>query len=45
MKRVNLKAFIGSSVLLIITAGVIFISAQTFDYWQAWVFLTGGSFI
>jgi protein-S-isoprenylcysteine O-methyltransferase Ste14 len=39
MKRVNLKAFIGSFTLLVVTAGVIFISAWTLEYWQAWVFL------
>jgi protein-S-isoprenylcysteine O-methyltransferase Ste14 len=39
MKHVNLKAFAGSLALLAVTAGVIFISAWTFDYWQAWVFL------
>lgn len=39
MKNVNLKAFIGSFALLVITAAVIFGSAWTLDYWQAWVFL------
>ena len=39
MKHVNLKAFAGSLALLVITAAVIFISAWTFDYWQAWLFL------
>jgi protein-S-isoprenylcysteine O-methyltransferase Ste14 len=39
MKQVNLKAFAGSFALLIVTAGMLFISAWTFDYWQAWLFL------
>jgi protein-S-isoprenylcysteine O-methyltransferase Ste14 len=39
MKRVNVKAFIGSFTLLVITAAVLFGSAWTLDYWQAWVFL------
>jgi protein-S-isoprenylcysteine O-methyltransferase Ste14 len=39
MKNVNLKAFIGSFVLLAVTAAVIFLSTWTLDYWQAWVFL------
>jgi protein-S-isoprenylcysteine O-methyltransferase Ste14 len=39
MKNVNLKAFAGSLALLVITAAVIFGSAWTLDYWQAWVFL------
>src|SRR5580692_4586271 len=39
MKYLNLKAFIGSLALLVITAAVIFGSAWTFNYWQAWIFL------
>jgi protein-S-isoprenylcysteine O-methyltransferase Ste14 len=39
MKNVNLKAFIGSFVLLVVMAAVIFISAWTINYWQAWIFL------
>jgi protein-S-isoprenylcysteine O-methyltransferase Ste14 len=39
MRNANLKAVAGSLVLLVITATVIFTSAWTFDYWQAWVFL------
>jgi protein-S-isoprenylcysteine O-methyltransferase Ste14 len=39
MKNLNLKAFIGSFALLVITAVVIFASAWTLTYWQAWVFL------
>ena len=39
MKNVNLKACIGAFVLLAVTAGVIFGSAWTLNYWQAWVFL------
>jgi len=39
MKHVNLKAFAGSLALLFFTAAALFLSAWTFDYWQAWVFL------
>ena len=39
MKNVNLKALAGSLALLAVTAAVIFASAWTLDYWQAWVFL------
>lgn len=39
MKDVNLKAFAGSLALLAITAAMLFLSAWTFNYWQAWVFL------
>ncbi len=39
MKNVNLKAVIGSLTLLAVTAAMLFISAWTFNYWQAWVFL------
>lgn len=39
MKHVNLKAFAGSFALLAITAAMLFLSAWTFNYWQAWVFL------
>jgi protein-S-isoprenylcysteine O-methyltransferase Ste14 len=39
MKHVNLKAFAGSLALLAVTAAMLFISAWTFDYWQAWIFL------
>lgn len=39
MKRVNLKAFAGFFALLVFTAAVLFLSAWTFNYWQAWVFL------
>jgi protein-S-isoprenylcysteine O-methyltransferase Ste14 len=39
MHNVNLKAFAGSITLLVVTAGVIFGSAWTLNYWQAWTFL------
>lgn len=39
MRQVNLKAFAGSLILLAVTAAALFLSAWTFSYWQAWVFL------
>ncbi len=39
MKHLNLKAFAGSLTLLAVTAAMLFVSAWTLDYWQAWVFL------
>jgi protein-S-isoprenylcysteine O-methyltransferase Ste14 len=47
MKNLNLKAFAGLFALLIVMAAALFISAWTFNYWQAWVFLAmffGSSF-
>jgi protein-S-isoprenylcysteine O-methyltransferase Ste14 len=39
MKSQNIEAFAGLVVALAVVAAVIFISAWTLDYWQAWVFL------
>jgi protein-S-isoprenylcysteine O-methyltransferase Ste14 len=39
MEHLNLKALAGSLALLVFTAAALFLSAWTFDYWQAWVFL------
>lgn len=39
MENVTLKAFAGSFALLAVTATMIFVSAWTIDYWQAWIFL------
>jgi protein-S-isoprenylcysteine O-methyltransferase Ste14 len=36
---VNAKALLSLAVLIVIMAALIFISAGTIDYWQAWVFL------
>lgn len=35
----KIKAFAGFFVLLIVMAAALFLSAWTFDYWQAWTFL------
>ena len=40
MKHPNLKAFAGSLALLAVTAAALFVSAWTFDYWQAWILVT-----
>jgi len=37
--HLNLKAFVGLFVLLVVMAVALFGSAWTFYYWQAWVFL------
>jgi protein-S-isoprenylcysteine O-methyltransferase Ste14 len=39
MKRLVAKAFGGLVGLLLIMAALLFLSAWTFDFWQAWVFL------
>jgi protein-S-isoprenylcysteine O-methyltransferase Ste14 len=39
MSNLNLKAFSGLLFLFLIMATLLFISAGTLDYWQAWVFL------
>jgi protein-S-isoprenylcysteine O-methyltransferase Ste14 len=47
MKNLNLKAFTGLFALLVVMAAALFLSAWTFNYWQAWVFLAvffGSSF-
>ena len=40
MKNSNIKAFAGLLGLLVTMAALLFLPAQTLDYWQAWVFLT-----
>jgi protein-S-isoprenylcysteine O-methyltransferase Ste14 len=40
MNKVNLKAFGGLFFLLVIMAAILFFSAETFRYWQAWLFLS-----
>jgi protein-S-isoprenylcysteine O-methyltransferase Ste14 len=48
MRNLNLKAFIGLFVILVVMMAAIFISAWTLNYWQAWVFLLsffGSSFV
>jgi protein-S-isoprenylcysteine O-methyltransferase Ste14 len=39
MKELNIKAFSGLLFLLFVMAALLFISAWTLDYWQAWIFL------
>ena len=39
MKELNKKAFAGLFGLLIGLGWLLFVSARTFDYWQAWIFL------
>ncbi len=39
MKNLNLKAFAGLLNLVVILAAILFLSAWTLNYWQAWVFL------
>ena len=39
MKNLNLKAIAGLLNLVVILAAVLFLSAWTLKYWQAWVFL------
>ncbi len=39
MDSLILKAFAGLAFLLILLGAVVFISAGTLDYWQAWVYL------
>jgi len=40
MKNLNIKAFGGLLFLLLVMAALLFLSAWTLDYWQAWAFLT-----
>jgi protein-S-isoprenylcysteine O-methyltransferase Ste14 len=39
MKVVNLKAFGGLLILLLVVAALLFVPAWTVNYWQAWTFL------
>jgi protein-S-isoprenylcysteine O-methyltransferase Ste14 len=39
MKQLNLKAFAGLLFLLLVMGALIFLSAWTLAYWQAWIFL------
>ena len=39
MKSLNTKAFGGLFFLLLVMAALLFLTAWTFDYWQAWAFL------
>jgi protein-S-isoprenylcysteine O-methyltransferase Ste14 len=39
MNTLNIKAFAGLLILLLVMAALLFISAGTVDYWQAWLFL------
>jgi protein-S-isoprenylcysteine O-methyltransferase Ste14 len=39
MKNLNIKAFGGLLFLVMVLAAALFLSAGTFGYWQAWVFL------
>lgn len=39
MNAVNARAFLGLAALIAIMAALIFISAATLNYWQAWLFL------
>lgn len=39
MKTLKTKAFGGLFFLLLVIAALLFLSAWTFDYWQAWTFL------
>ena len=48
MKSLNIKAFAGLVALFIFLAAALFLSAWTFYYWQAWVFLAvffGSAFV
>jgi protein-S-isoprenylcysteine O-methyltransferase Ste14 len=40
MDSLNIKAFGGLLVLILVMATLLFIPAGTLDYWQAWVFLS-----
>src|SRR5258706_6903444 len=40
MNALDLKAIAGLVFVLAVLAGLLFIPAQTLDYWQAWVFLS-----
>jgi uncharacterized membrane protein len=39
MKSLKTKAFGGLFFLLLVIAALLFLTAWTFDYWQAWAFL------
>ena len=39
MNILNIKAFGGLLLLLLVMAALLFIPAWTLDYWQAWTFL------
>src|SRR5258706_3780885 len=39
MNMLNVKAFGGLLLLFLVMAAVLFIPAETLDYWQAWTFL------
>ncbi len=39
MKHLHIKAFAGLIALLAVMAAALFISAWSFDYWQAWAYL------
>ena len=39
MNVVNLKAFGGLLILLLVVAALLFVPAWTVNYWQAWTFL------
>lgn len=39
MKGLNIKAFAGLFMLFVVMSAALFISAWTFYYWQAWIFL------
>jgi hypothetical protein len=40
MSLFNFKAWLGLVFLVLVLASGLFIPAGTFDYWQAWVFLS-----
>src|SRR3981189_2607475 len=39
MNMLNVKAFGGLLLLFLVMAALLFIPAETLDYWQAWTFL------
>jgi len=39
MNTLNIKAFGGLLLLLLVMAALLFIAAGTLDYWEAWTFL------
>lgn len=39
MKNLKIKTFFGFSAFLVLAGAMLFLSAWTFHYWQAWVFL------
>src|ERR1700737_4443801 len=40
MNMLNVKAFGGLLLLFLVMAALLFIPAETLDYWQAWTFLS-----